>query len=636
MWKRRSFASLIVLAFSSSFPLGAAFAKEGVSFVDPLDFGVGRSPRSVAAGDFNGDSQPDLAVANFASNNVSILLGQGAGRFAEARNVSVGTNPYFVAVGAFNGDGRLDLAVANSGSDSVSILLGKGDGTFKAAHFPVGSHPWSVAVGDFNEDGKKDLAVANSGSNTVSILLGRGDGTFEAARTIGVGIGGATAVAVGDFNRDGHADLAVTNRGTSAFPATAGTVSILLGRGDGTFEPARNFAVETNPVSLAASDFNRDGILDLAVANNNSDNVSILLGNGDGTFAAAHDYPTMRGESLAVGDFNGDGFLDVVTANRHATVSILAGNGDGTFQPMQNFWAGSEPVSLVVDDFNGDMMADLAVVQTFSNEVSILLNNTPQPIDGVIVDRDILYYEGPYGSPEKQNLDVYRLPGKIDFAVVFLVYGGDWNNGAKSRLDYLARTLAREGLGVVAINHRLTDGSPEQVVHPGQIEDVARAVAWTYHHIADYGGNPQKIILMGHSSGGHLISLLATDQRYLAAHELSPSIINGVIAVSGVYNVRDLAGRPYIFGDREQRWQASPIKYVSDRQPPFQILYGGAEVQETITQAETFYQALVAANGQAELHEIPDRDHPGIIGRAARAGDPAREWMLSFIAEHTR
>src|SRR5215472_6626921 len=363
MWKRRSFASLIVLAFSSSFPLGAAFAKEGVSFEDPLDFGVGRSPRSVAAGDFNGDSQPDLAVANFASNNVSILLGQGAGRFAEARNVSVGTNPYF------------------------------------------------VAVGDFNDDGKVDLAVANSGSNTVSILLGRGDGTFEAARTVGVGIGGATAVVVGDFNRDGHADLAVTNRGTFAFPATAGAVSILLGRGDGTFEPARNFTVETNPVSLVVSDFNRDGILDLAVANNNSDNVSILLGNGDGTFAAAQHYPTMRGESLAVGDFNGDGVLDVVTANRHATVSILVGNGDGTFQPMQNFWAGSEPVSLVVDDFNGDMMADLAVVEVFSNEVSVLLNNTPQPIDGVIVDRDILYYEGPYGSPEKQNLDVYRLPG---------------------------------------------------------------------------------------------------------------------------------------------------------------------------------------------------------------------------------
>lgn len=78
------------------------------------------------------------------------------------------------------------------------------------------------------------------------------------------------------------------------------------------------------------------------------------------------------------------------------------------------------------------------------------------------------------------------------------------------------------------------------------------------------------------------------------------------------------------------------MKYVSDRQPPFQILYGGAEVAETAMQAEMFYQALVAANGEAELHEIPDRDHPGIIGRAARTGDPAREWMLRFIAERTQ
>ena len=130
MWKQRSFASLIVLALSSSFPLGSALAKEGVSFEDPMDFGVGRSPRSVAAGDFNGDGQPDLAVANFASNSVSILLGQGAGRFAEARNVSVGTNPYFVAVGDFNSDGLPDIAVADAGSNDVTIVFNKGNGEF--------------------------------------------------------------------------------------------------------------------------------------------------------------------------------------------------------------------------------------------------------------------------------------------------------------------------------------------------------------------------------------------------------------------------------------------------------------------------------------------------------------------------
>src|SRR5215510_3106608 len=163
--KDRSFVLLFVVVPSSFFGVGPLLAGEGVSFMDPIDFGAERSPRSVAVGDLNGDGQPDLAVANFASNSVSILLGKGDGRFTAAQNFRVGSNPYFVAVGDFNGDQRLDLAVANSGSNDVSILLGEGDGRFtEARNFPAGSHPWSVAVGDFNGDDKADLAVANSGS----------------------------------------------------------------------------------------------------------------------------------------------------------------------------------------------------------------------------------------------------------------------------------------------------------------------------------------------------------------------------------------------------------------------------------------------------------------------------------------
>jgi hypothetical protein len=185
---------------------------------------VGYAPTSVAVGDFNGDGVLDLAVANFGSNSnsVTILLGNGNGTFTQAANspVMVGVNPKSVAVGDFNGDGILDLAVANFGSNSVTILLGNGNGAFtQAANSPVslggspqssGCGPQSVAVGDFNADGVLDLAVANGTCDTVTILLGNGNGTFAQAAN-SPATAGATSVAVGDFNGDGIPDMAVTS-----------------------------------------------------------------------------------------------------------------------------------------------------------------------------------------------------------------------------------------------------------------------------------------------------------------------------------------------------------------------------------------------------------------------------------------
>jgi hypothetical protein len=289
-------------------------------FFLPGNYKTGSGPFSVAVGDFNLDGVPDLAVANVGSNTVSVLMGDanGDGNFHPAVNYPVGSEPESVAVGDFNRDGIPDLAVANFGSNNVSVLLGNVDGTFQpAVNYAVGSLPTSVAVGDFNHDGILDLAVANESSGTVSVLLGGGDGTFQPAVNYPVG-SFPGSVAVGDFRHDGTLDLAVTNLGSD-------TVSVLLGDGDGTFQHAVNYTVGSVPNSVAVGDFNRDGFPDLVVTNEFSNTVSVLLGNGDGTFGNATNYPVgTTPTSVAVGDFNHDGVPDLaVTASADNAVDIL-------------------------------------------------------------------------------------------------------------------------------------------------------------------------------------------------------------------------------------------------------------------------------------------------------------------------
>ena len=305
---------------------------------------------------------------------------------------SGGVDPTAFVEGDFNGDGKLDLAVANSGSNAVQILLNAGNYNFvPGASYFSGYHnanssavPVSIVTADFNGDGKLDLAVANydatNRTGTVEIFLGNGDGTFVAANTYSWPNCSPKALAAADFNGDGKIDLAVANY-------NSGKVTILTGNGNGNFSGFTSYVSGgNNPDALAMADFNGDGKIDLAVANEDNSTVGILLNNGDGSFPASAvtylsggTHPT----DLAVADFNGDGKLDIVTANygteggNASGVGLLINKGDGSF-PLDNipyFSYGAHPTSIAVADFNNDGNADVAVANSESSTISLLLGN---------------------------------------------------------------------------------------------------------------------------------------------------------------------------------------------------------------------------------------------------------------------
>jgi acetyl esterase/lipase len=252
------------------------------------------------------------------------------------------------------------------------------------------------------------------------------------------------------------------------------------------------------------------------------------------------------------------------------------------------------------------------------------------------VVRDLTYYEGSDAHPRKHKLDLYLPKGCKDFPVLFFVHGGGWRHGDKNYFadiyGRLGQAFARQGIGTVVINYRL---SPE-VQHPIHVQDVARAFAWTYRHIARYGGRPDQIFISGHSAGGHLVALLATDPRYLEAEKLGIKHVKGVLALSGVYHIPQGTLFSSVFtAEDDKRKDASPIHHVNGKHPPFLIVYAESDFPTCDEMSEGFCKVLRQHQCSACTVKIADRDHNTIIIRLYQENDPAQEAMLEFLTKQT-
>jgi dipeptidyl aminopeptidase/acylaminoacyl peptidase len=245
--------------------------------------------------------------------------------------------------------------------------------------------------------------------------------------------------------------------------------------------------------------------------------------------------------------------------------------------------------------------------------------------------KNLAYYDGKDADPVKHKLDLYLPKGHKGFPVVFFVHGGGWMSGDKAIYGKLADVLCANGIGVVVTNYRLTP----KVQHPGHIQDVAKAFAWTCRNIDKYGGRADEVFVMGHSAGGHLTALLATDESYLKAENLSMGSIRGAIPISGVYRIGG-KGFTRIFGDDpEGLKKASPITHVNGNHPPFLILYADKDFKTCDVMSQAMFHALEKHKVESALLEIKDRDHISIIRGIANEDDPATQAILKFVAKHT-
>ncbi len=466
------------------------------TFQAPVLYAAGTAPTAVAIDDVNNDGKLDLVVASNQvglTTGIAVLLGKGDGTF-QAAVTSPSAGGSYVATGDFNGDGNKDIVLANG-----AIQLGKGDGTFAASTFtlplPVDAGtltaPGAPAVGDFNNDGKLDIALnvpaGNINGPFVSIFPGKGDGTFTAGASY-AGIYGTTNLATADLDGDGNLDLVAGIADLGMFGPdlnSSGLIQVLMGNGDGTFQAAPAFpntALGTYNVApaFAAGDFNGDGKPDIlaALAQNTgvltSSGMVLLTGDGKGNFTAGSPITGNAPSIFAAADMNGDSKLDAVVADGPSHVGIALGNGNGTFQAMKDYPVpNSETVmNIALGDFNGDGKPDVLVAAVDStgahqNAVYLYLNSG----DGTLGTANEI---GTAVTPWGLAVADFNGDGKLDFVLsdngsnngttnpegALLVFLGNGSGAFAAPVSYSPGYFP----GAVAIADMNNDGKPDVIV----------------------------------------------------------------------------------------------------------------------------------------------------------------------------
>jgi acetyl esterase/lipase len=246
--------------------------------------------------------------------------------------------------------------------------------------------------------------------------------------------------------------------------------------------------------------------------------------------------------------------------------------------------------------------------------------------------KDVAYYAGKDADPVKHKLDLYLPRDHKGFPIVLFIHGGAWQRGGKDShfgvYGGVGSFLAKHGVGMAVANYRLSPA----VRHPEHIRDVARAFAWVHKHIADEGGDPGRVFVSGHSAGGHLVSLLATDASYLEAHHLSPRQIRGVISLSGVYELPPNVFAKVFGADAAAREKAWPLTHVKMGLPPFLVLYAEKDLPGCDKDpAECFCKALKEKGNEVKSLEAAAANHYSILLRMAVPDDPVSRAILTFV-----
>ncbi|CAF0975299.1 unnamed protein product [Rotaria sp. Silwood1] len=460
---------MVVGDFNNDKQLDIAVANaDGFSFSVFLGYGNGKfaeqnlystgssSPGCIAVGDFNQDGNLDIVVANKGNEYIRVFIGHGNGTFTEKISYWTSTNSsvVWIIVDDFNNDHIPDLAIASQYNDEIEILLGYGNGLFRnATKYSTGyySSPYSIAAGDLNNDGSIDIAVTNQDTKNIGIFFGHGNGTFSSQTTIPIGFESIlTMIAIADLNNDTILDIVVSDLGKGD-----GNISVLYGYGYGKFAMLKTYSTGVNsyPTCFVIYDFNNDNRVDLAIIIPNTATIIIMLRDKITPFATQitisignDSSPT----SVAVGDFNNDDRLDIAVANAGThNIGILLGHGNGSFDEQTTYSTGdsSNPVWIVVNDFNNDHQLDIIVANFFTSNIGIFFGY------GNGTFAEIIYYSTGIGSSpcsiavadlDKDNrLDlVVANLGTNNIVVFYGLDNGVFGNPLSYSVNYNARPVS--------------------------------------------------------------------------------------------------------------------------------------------------------------------------------------------------